>query len=254
MKQTLRLGRVAGFAVGVHWSVLVIMVLLAQSLATGVLPARAPGTAAPVAWPLGAAGAVLFLVSLLAHELAHALVARHFGVRVQQVTLWLLGGMAEFRDEPPSARADLLMAGAGPLTSVAAGVGFGSAAVLLSAVRGPVAVVVVLLWLAMINLILAGFNLLPGAPLDGGRILRAALWWRHGDRARAALTAARAGHVLGLTLVLAGLAELMVFGMLDGVWTTLVGWFLVVAAAAEGTAARSAGGAQRRQPRTGVGR
>ncbi|MFF5235537.1 site-2 protease family protein [Dactylosporangium sp. NPDC000521] len=250
MKQTLRLGRIAGFPVGVHWSVLVIMALLAQSLATGVLPADAPGTAAPVAWLLGVAGAVLLLVSLLAHELAHALVGRHFGIRVERLTLWLLGGVAEFSDDPPSARADLLVAGAGPLTSVAAAVWFGSAAVLLSAVGGPAAVVVMLLWLTTINLLLAGFNLLPGAPLDGGRVLRAALWWWHGDRARAALTAVRVGHVLGVTMVLAGLVELVLFGLIDGVWTALMGWFLLMAAGAEGTAVRSKVDAQSQRQRT----
>ncbi|MEV0567823.1 site-2 protease family protein [Dactylosporangium sp. NPDC050588] len=252
MKQTLRLGRVAGIPIGVHWSVLVIMVLLARSLATAVLPADAPGTPRPVAWLFGAAGALLMLLSLLAHELAHALVGRHFGIRVERLTLWLLGGVAEFRDEPPSARADLLVAGAGPLTSVAAAAGFGSVAVLLSAAGGPVAVVVVLLWLTTINLLLAVFNLLPGAPLDGGRVLRAALWWWHGDRARAALTAVRVGHALGVTLILAGLVEVVIFGLVDGLWTALVGWFLLMAAGAEGESVRTGGGAQRQQPKTGA--
>ena len=196
-------------------------------------------------------------MSLLAHELAHALVARHFGIRVERLTLWLLGGMAELGDEPPSARAELLVAGAGPLTSAAVGVGFGSAGVLLSWAGGPVAVVVVLLWLAMINVILAGFNLLPGIPLDGGRVLRAVLWWWHGDRVRAALTAAGAGHVLGLMMILAGLAELVAFGQLAGVWTLLMGWFLLLAADAERSRRSvrqvTAGGGSREPARGGRG-
>lgn len=238
MRQTLRLGRVAGIPVGVHWSVLVIMALLVQGLATSVLPASAPGKPVWAYWLTALVGSVLFLLSLLAHELAHALVARHFRIRVQRVTLWLLGGVAELTDEAPHARADLFVAAAGPLTSVLTGAVFGGAAVGASALGAPLILTATLTWLALINVILAVFNLLPGAPLDGGRVLRAILWRVHGDRERASMAAARAGHGLGLILVLAGLAQVLFTQQLRGLWLALVGWFLLSAATAEQTGAR----------------
>jgi Zn-dependent protease/CBS domain-containing protein len=238
MKQTLRLGWVAGIPVGVHWSVLVIMALLVQGLATSVLPASAPGQPEGAYWSTAVFGAVLFLLSLLAHELAHALVARHFKIQVQRVTLWLLGGMAELADEAPNARADLLVAASGPLTSILAGLVFGGAAAGASAVGAPPIVTAALIWLALINLVLAVFNLLPGAPLDGGRVLRAIIWRVRGDRDRASMAAARAGHGLGLILVLTGLAEVLFTKQFRGLWLALVGWFLLSAATAEQTGAR----------------
>ncbi|GII21517.1 site-2 protease family protein [Planosporangium mesophilum] len=238
MGQTLRLGRVAGIPVGVHWSVLVIMALLVQGLATSVLPTSAAGQPAWAYWTMAVAAAVLFLVSLLAHELAHALVARRYGIRVQRVTLWLLGGVAELTDEAPHARADLFVAAAGPLTSVLAGAAFAGSAVVTTVAGAPAVLTAALIWLALINGVLAIFNLLPGAPLDGGRVLRAVLWRVRGDRDRASLAAARAGHGLGLVLVMAGLAEVLFTGRLRGLWMALVGWFLVSAATAEEAGAR----------------
>ncbi|HET8658803.1 MAG TPA: site-2 protease family protein [Micromonosporaceae bacterium] len=237
MKQTLRLGRVAGIPVGVHWSVLVIMVLLAQGLAMAFLPERAPGSAARVYWTVAVAAAVLFLASLLAHELAHALVARHYRMRVERVTLWLLGGVAELGGLPPTARADLRVAAVGPLTSLAVSAGFFAAT---AAGNGflPQVCVAALSWLALVNVLLAGFNLLPAAPLDGGRILRAMLWRRWDDQVRAQVAAARAGRVLGGGLIALGAAEILVTGDLAGIWLALVGWFLATAAGAE---ARTAG-------------
>ncbi|MGC9669536.1 site-2 protease family protein [Planosporangium sp. 12N6] len=238
MTQTVRLGRVAGIPIGVHWSVLVIMALLVQGLTTTVLPASAPGQPQRTYWLTGFAASVLFLLSLLAHELAHALVARHFGIRVQRVTLWLLGGVAELTDEAPHARADLFVAAAGPLTSVLASGLFAASAVGTALAGGPAVLTAALIWLALINGVLAVFNLLPGAPLDGGRVLRAVLWRLGGDRDRASLAAARAGRGLGLVLVLAGVAQVLFTGQLRGLWLALVGWFLMSAATAEEAGAR----------------
>src|SRR4051812_2676205 len=150
MRQTLRLGRIAGIPVGAHWSVLFIAALLVQGLATTVLPATAPDHPTVAYWATGLVAAVLFLVSLLAHELAHALVARHYRIRVNRITLWLLGGVAELQDEAPHARADLLVAAAGPLTSVVAGLAFGGSAAAAGLLGAPVVVVAALGWLAAI--------------------------------------------------------------------------------------------------------
>jgi Zn-dependent protease/CBS domain-containing protein len=233
MRQTVRLGRILGFPVGVHWSALVIAVLLAQGVALNVLPATAPGRSGTAYWTAAAVASVLFLASLLAHEMSHAVVARHYRVGVKRVTLWLLGGVAELDGDAPHPRADLLIALAGPLTSVATGVLFLGAAVAANAVGLPSVAVASLGWLAAVNLLLAVFNLLPGAPLDGGRVLRAVLWWRRGNRAEAQRTASRWGTVLGMLLVVAGAAEILFTGNLGGLWLALVGWFLMSAANAE---------------------
>jgi Zn-dependent protease/CBS domain-containing protein len=233
MRHGVHLGTIAGIKIGANWSVLVVTALLVQMLALAVVPA---GT--PVRWLLAAAGAVTFLLSLLAHELAHAFVARAFGVRVERVTLWLLGGVAELGGEPPSPRADLLTAAAGPAASAVFGGLVGTFAVGLDAIGAPAGVVAVMRWLAAVNVLLAVFNLLPGAPLDGGRVLRAALWRWHGDRDRAALGAAGVGRVLGWCLVALGAAELVVAGLIGGIWLALIGWFLVSAAGVEAGIAR----------------
>jgi Zn-dependent protease len=174
------------------------------------------------------------MASLLAHELAHALVARHHGVRVRRITLWLLGGVAELDGRAPHPRGDLLIAAAGPLVSLSTGVVFAVAAVAVLALGGGPLATAALAWLAVVNTVLAVFNLLPGAPLDGGRVLAAALWWLRGDRAAAHRTACRAGVVLGWLLVAAGLTQILTAN-LGGLWLAVLGWFLAGAAQAENT-------------------
>ncbi|GIJ48149.1 zinc metalloprotease [Virgisporangium aliadipatigenens] len=236
MKQTVRMGRVAGIPIGLHWSVLVIMFLLAQGLAMVALPTGAPGRPAWLYWGVALGTAALFLASLLAHELAHALVARHYGIPVRRVTLWLLGGVAELDGDPPTPTADLRVAAVGPLTSAGIGGVCFAAALAVRSLVSPVPVTA-LAWLATINLLLAVFNMIPAAPLDGGRVLRAALWRWRGDRARAVVAAARAGSFVGGALVVSGLI-VMVLGDLSGLWLILVGWFVAGAARAEERAAR----------------
>jgi Zn-dependent protease len=237
VKQSVRLGRVAGIPVGAHWSVAVILAIIAELLAVTVLPGAFPDEPAALYWAVAGVAAVLFLASLLAHELAHALVARRNGVGVRSITLWMLGGVAELEGDPPSAAADLRVALAGPAASlVAAGVLF-AAGVAIGAAGGPGVAAAAATWLAVMNGLLAVFNLLPGAPLDGGRVLRALLWRYHGDRERAERGAARAGRVLGAVLIGFGTAELLVLRSLGGLWLMLIGWFLITAAAAEEKAA-----------------
>ena len=188
------LGRVAGFALSVDWSVLVILWLFTWSLAA-TLPDTAPGHPSNVYWLAGIVGAVVLLASLLAHELTHAIVARREGVKVLGMKLWLFGGIARLGGEAKTPRAEFRIAASGPAMSLALAAIFAGAAAALRAVGTGDVVVAVTWWLAGINLILGLFNLLPGAPLDGGRILRAYLWRRHGDAVRAAVGAARAGRV-----------------------------------------------------------
>jgi Zn-dependent protease/CBS domain-containing protein len=235
MRQTVRLGRFAGIPVGVHWSVLVIMLLLVQGLAMSVLPDSAAGHDTALYWGVAAIVAGLFMTALLAHELAHALVARHYGVRVKAITLWLLGGVSELDGQAPHPRGDLLIALAGPLVSLAGAGLFAAAAVLASAWGAGSLGVAALAWLAVVNAALGLFNLLPGAPLDGGRVLAAILWWVRGDRAAARRAAGRAGMVVGGLLVVAGTAEVLLVANLGGLWLVLLGWFLGSAARVEST-------------------
>ena len=238
MRETLSLGRVAGIKVGINWSALAIVVLIVAGLAGGQLPSEYPGRS-PVEYVAAAlVAAVLFLASLLAHELAHSIVARRNGVEVHSIVLWLLGGVAQLEGEPRTPGADFRIAVVGPLTSLALGVVFGAIGAIAAALDAGRLAVGVLAYLAGTNVLLAIFNLIPAAPLDGGRVLRAALWRWRGDREAAAVTAARAGRVFGFGLVGLGLLETLVTGTFSGVWLALIGWFLISAATAEEQQAR----------------
>jgi Zn-dependent protease/CBS domain-containing protein len=226
------LGRWGGVPVTARWSVLFTLALFADVLATSVLPAERPGHATAAYWLVGSVTAAVFLVTVLAHEFGHAIAARHFGMRVKGVTLWMLGGITELDGQAPSPGADALVAVAGPATSI--GLGAASAALAWWA-GGSGLSGAGLIWLASISVLLGVFNLLPGAPLDGGRLLRALLWWRYHDRARAAYVAARVGRVLGSALIALGFIELIA-GSFLGLWLAFVGWFIVGASTAEGKA------------------
>ena len=234
------LGHWFGIVVKAHWSVLIAVVLFAVLIATVELPTSLPGSSTSSYWVASAVVAPLFFATLLAHEVAHAVTARHYGIRVRRITLWMLGGLTELEGEAPTPRADALIAAAGPAASLAIGAACAGGA--WSADRlsteGWAVVPAALWWLAGINVLLGIFNLLPGAPLDGGRLLRAVLWWRGHDRARAATRAAQAGRVLGMVLVALGILEVLVGGPL-GLWTVLIGWFILNGAATEQYAARS---------------
>lgn len=233
MKQSVRLGRIAGIPIGLHWSVLVIVVLVTAALGTDMLPAADPGLPGLVYLSVAAPVSGLFFASLLAHELAHSIVARRSGVRVRAITLWMLGGVSELDDESPSPGADLAIAVVGPLTSLFLGLLFGAALRVASALGLPDVIVAGVAWLAFVNVALAVFNMLPGAPLDGGRVLRAILWRRSGDRNWADLAAARAGRVLGAGIAVLGIFELLLGSAGSGLWLVLVGWFLYTAARVE---------------------
>lgn len=232
MKSSFSLGTIAGVAVGVNWSVLVIAGLVTVSLAGGILPMTAPDYP-PAAYLVGGLiGAVGLLAAILVHELGHAVVARRNGVQVDRITLWLFGGVAQLEGEMSSPSVELKVAGVGPAISLLLGAALLTPGLLVSGLAGAV-----LAWLGAINLILAVFNLIPGAPLDGGRLLHAWLWRRHGDRARATATATKAGRVVGAGLIGLGGYQFLV-GSVGGLWTALIGWVLIRAATAEGQYAR----------------
>jgi len=233
MEQTFSLGRIGGIRIGVNWSVLVIVALLAYGLAAGQFPAAVPGRPAAEYIAAAVVTAVAYLGSLLAHELAHSLVARRNGLEVEGITLWLLGGVSRLQGEVRDPGAEVRVAGVGPLVSLVLGGGFLLLAWLVHAagVRG--VVVAALAWLGGINVVLAVFNVIPAAPLDGGRLLRAVLWRISKDRLKAAVWSARSGQVFGWALV--AMAAFLVLAGRDysWLWFALLGWFLIGAATTE---------------------
>src|SRR5947209_5854528 len=233
MTASFRLGRIAGIRIGVNWSVLVIFALVAWGLAASRFPAAYPhyGTAAYVA--AGLLTAVAFFASLLAHELSHALVARRNGLRVEDITLWLFGGVARLSGEARNPGADLRIAGIGPLVSLLLGAIFLGVAELVTASGYHDLVVAGFAWLGAINILLAVFNAIPAAPLDGGRLLRSIIWWRTGDRLKAIQWSSRAGEAFGWVLIALGLIMFFARGDFGGLWSALIGWFLIGAATAE---------------------
>ena len=235
------LGRIAGIRVGINLSVFVIVAILVFGLATGRLPAAYPGRGLAAYVVAAIVAALLFLGSLLAHELAHSLVARRNGIEVESIVLWLLGGVASLRGEPKSPGADFRIAIVGPLTSAGLAVLFGLAAWSVGSLGADGLPLGVLGYLAATNAALGVFNLLPAAPLDGGRILRAALWRWRGNRHAAAVNAARAGRILGFVLIAFGVLQLVIGAGFGGLWLALIGWFVVSSAAAEEQHARISG-------------
>ena len=236
MRQSVRLVRVAGIPVGAHWSALIIAALVVGLVGGALLPAATPGYPQSLYWLVAVVAAGVFLAALLAHELAHAIVARRHGIQVRAITLWALGGVAEIEGDAPDPRTEFAIAVAGPLTSLGAAGAFWLATVGVSAAGWPIVLPAVLGWLAFMNVALAVFNLLPGAPLDGGRVLHAVLWWRYGDRARADQAAKRSGEVLGVVLIAVGVFEAIALAWAGGLWLALIGWFLVSAARSEASA------------------
>jgi Zn-dependent protease/CBS domain-containing protein len=238
VNENVSLGRIAGIHVGLNWSLLVIGALIAWSLATGILPAAAPGRTSSAYWAAGVISAFVYLASLLAHELAHSVVAMRRGVRVEGITLWLFGGVSRFSSESSSPGAQTLITFVGPLTSLVLGVLFLLLSVAFGGGAQPSLLTATLAWLGYINILLGVFNLLPAFPLDGGRILQSLIWLRTGDRLRATNIAARIGMVFAFLLIAYGLVTAFVAGgLFGGVWSVFLGWFLLSAARAEQTGA-----------------
>jgi Zn-dependent protease/CBS domain-containing protein len=234
MNENLSLGRIFGIHVGLNWSLLVVAALIAWSLATSILPSAAPGQTSEAYWIAGVLSAFVFLASLLAHELAHSVVATRRGVRVEGITLWLFGGVSRFSSETNSPGAQALITFVGPLTSLVLGAAFYLVSVALGGGSGLVPVT--LSWLGYINITLGVFNLVPAFPLDGGRLLQSLIWLRTGDRLRATRIAARIGMGFAYLLIAYGLATFIFAGSLvGGLWSVFLGWFLLSAARSEET-------------------
>jgi Zn-dependent protease/CBS domain-containing protein len=241
----LRLGSIGGIEIGADASLLILFFLITFTLATGLFPVWHPEWTTGLSWFTALGAAVLFFISVLTHELSHALVGQVYGVEIRRITLFMFGGVAHMEGEPPSWRAELAMAIVGPLTSLLLGFLFLWLAGLVTgplkidpdnprkalAALGPIASL--LLWLGPVNIALGLFNLVPGFPLDGGRVLRAVIWGLTGNLQLATRWASNAGQGFAWLLMSAGL--LMILGLrvpflgggfVNGVWLAFIGWYL----------------------------
>lgn len=220
---------VFGIPIKINASWILIYALITWSLAVGYFPSRLPGLEPVAYWANGLLAALLLFVSVLLHELAHSLVALRYGLSVRGITLHALGGVSQLEDEPPSPTAEMLIAMAGPLAS------FAIAAVLaLVHVSGALDATwgsAIATYLLLVNVAVGVFNLIPGFPLDGGRLLRAIMWRVTGDLTRATATASRVGGVVALVLIGLGVLQTFAGAFLNGVWLVLIGLFLRQAAA-----------------------
>jgi Zn-dependent protease len=249
MRGGLRLGRIFGINIYVDWSWIFIFLLVTWSLAAGLFPELHPNWGVTLNWGTAIAASLLFFASVLAHELAHSVVAKSQGIPVRNITLFLFGGVSNIQREPTSPGAELVMAIVGPLTSLILGVIFlllsGATAagldVITGTATGPLAQLdplsTLLMWLGPINILLGVFNLIPGFPLDGGRVLRSVLWAITKNLRLATRWATWIGQMVSWLFIITGIA--MVFGLsipffgtglIGGLWLAIIGWFLHSAA------------------------
>jgi Zn-dependent protease/predicted transcriptional regulator len=234
MKAQIKLGTVFGVELGLHYSWFVIALLIAFSLVAQFHATNANWGSA-VIWGAAIITAVLFFAGLFAHELSHALVAKARGIPIHKITLFLLGGVAQIEKEASDAKTEFWMGIVGPITSGVLGLVLLGVARLAGWVMGTAPAtpgIAILVWLGYINLLLAAFNMLPGFPLDGGRVLRAILWWAIKDVRRATLMAARVGQLVAVLFIAYGVFQFFRGEGIGGLWLAFIGWFLLQAAGA----------------------
>lgn len=218
--------RLFGISIGIDFSWFFIALLITWSLAAGFFPGLYPHLSAATYWTMGVVGALGLFASIILHELGHALAARRFGIPIKAVTLFIFGGVAQMDDEPPNARSEFVMAIAGPIVSVLLAFLFGGLAMLARAMEVGASVAGVLAYLGWINGILVLFNLVPAFPLDGGRVLRSALWAWKKDFRRATGIASGFGSAFGIFLIIVGIAVFIGGNFISGLWWALIGLFL----------------------------
>jgi Zn-dependent protease/predicted transcriptional regulator len=223
--------RVAGISIRVDASWILLVVLVTWSLAVSFFPAQHRGLPARLYWTMGAIGAVGLFASILFHEISHAVVARRRGVPMNGITLFIFGGVAEMDEEPQSAGSELLIALAGPVATVIVIAVLFPLSLFAKQQHWPLPAAAIISYLAMINLVLLVFNLVPAFPLDGGRVLRALLWRWKGNVRWATRVASRTGATFGLLLIVLGVARVVMGDFIGGIWSFLIGSFLRGAAA-----------------------
>lgn len=218
--------KIFGFEVGFDFSWFLLVILITWSLASGLFPQMYEDLSTTTYWIMGVAGALGLFLSIVLHELGHSLVARSFGMDMRGITLFIFGGVAEMKDEPPSAKAEFYVAIAGPIVSVILGVALLGLSALSGSVGLPTPVDGVLRYLGIINLVLVAFNMIPAFPLDGGRVLRAIIWHLKGDLRLASKVTSDIGGGFGLILIALGVLSIVAGNFIAGVWWFILGMFL----------------------------
>jgi len=236
MKAHIKLGRIFGVAVGLHYSWIIIALLVTLSLRSQFAIDH-PNWGASTTWSIAIITGLLFFVSILLHELSHAAVAKMRGIPVRAITLFALGGVAQIEKDAADAKSEFWMGIIGPIASVVIGV----VCLLLASLLGwnfatapdspPAAM---FMWLGFINIALAVFNMIPGFPLDGGRVLRAVVWWVTGDANRSTRIASRVGQLVAFGFIILGIWRFFSGAGFGGLWIAFIGWFLLDAARASG--------------------
>ena len=232
MKAQIKLGRVWGIELGLHFSWILIAILITFSLAEQFKHTN-PGWGPGVVWGSAIVTGLLFFAALFAHELSHAFVAKLRGLPIHRITLFFLGGVAQIEREATDAKTEFWMGIAGPIMSVIVGfvcLAFAYAAGWSTNTEPTTPVTAVLVWLGYINLVLAAFNMIPGFPLDGGRVLRAIIWWINKNEVRATQIAARVGQIVAVLFIVYGIWRFFLGEGLGGLWLAFIGWFLLQAA------------------------
>jgi Zn-dependent protease len=229
MRNAFSVGRVFGIEIQLDYSWFIIFILITWSLAVGYFPQGYPDWTPGLYWGVALITSLLFFASVLAHELAHSLVARRHGTPVRSIRLFIFGGVSQITEEPKSARDELRFTIVGPLTSLILGLLFGALWWLSRGSNHPFTALAQ--WLGYVNLMLAGFNLIPGFPLDGGRVLRSIVWAVTKDVRKATRLAATSGRIVAFLFILAGVMLIFRGYWINGLWLAFIGWFLENAAA-----------------------
>ena len=228
--RSVSLFKLFGFEIKVDISWLILVALVTWSLASGLFPEYYKHLPVASYWWMGATGAVGPFLSIIFHELSHSLIARRYGISIKGITLFIFGGMAEMEDDPPNSKTEFLTALVGPLSSFLIGVVLFLIKLWGEISGWPVTVTGVLSYLAWLNIVLAAFNLLPAFPLDGGRMLRSALWSWKKDLRWATNIAANVGSGFGLMLIIGGIISIFMGNVIGGLWWFMIGLFVRSAA------------------------
>jgi Zn-dependent protease/predicted transcriptional regulator len=223
---SIRLGKIMGIPIRIHYTLWIVFILIAWSLAEGYMPSQYPGLSRTTYWTIGVVSAIILFASVLVHELSHSYIAKKNGLPIGRITLFFFGGVSEMTEEPQDPGLEVRMAAAGPLMSfLIAGV-LGGFWYVLQLTKAPVAITATLGYGALINATLGLFNLLPAFPLDGGRVFRGSIWKRSKNLVRATRTATRVSEALSLLMMLGGFVAIIIGDFVDGIWIVVLGFFI----------------------------